>query len=181
MPALSKPRWERFAQAIAMGLGDETWSQGRAYAAAGFNVSNQNSADAAASRMLRRVKPITDRVRELQAQAAKRTVVTVASIVGELEEARELAKRTEQTSTMVAASTAKAKLHGLFVDKHEHGEAGAFEQAGSTLELADAMILQANPAIGLISEEMREMALAELARHADAMAAIASGRVLNAD
>ena len=180
MPALSKPRWERFAQAIAAGLGDERWSQGRAYQGAGYNVSNQNSADAAASRLLRKVRPITDRVRELQEQAAEQTKVTVASVTSELEQARRIAQEEKQASAMVAASAAKAKVNGLFVEKHEHGNAGAFEQASSTSELAEAMLREANPALQAIGDGMREQALAELARHAEAMAVIAQGKAYRA-
>ena len=79
MPALANPRWERFAQLIVEGLmnGDrKAYSQGRAYIAAGYEAKDAGkrggSAEAAASRLLNRVKPIIDRVRELQAEATKR-------------------------------------------------------------------------------------------------------------
>src|SRR5215510_16384711 len=79
MPALDNPRWERFAQAIVEGLanGDrKAYSQGRAYIAAGYEAKDAGkrggSAEAAASRLLNRVKPIIDRVRELQAEATAR-------------------------------------------------------------------------------------------------------------
>jgi len=70
MPTLANPRWERFAQLIVEGLmnGDrKAYSQGRAYIAAGYEAKDAGkrggSADAAASRLLRKVKPIIDRVR----------------------------------------------------------------------------------------------------------------------
>ena len=78
MPALANPRHERFAQLIVEGLmnGERTYSQGRAYIAAGYEAKDAGkrggSAEAAASRLLRKVKPILDRVRELQAEANKR-------------------------------------------------------------------------------------------------------------
>jgi valyl-tRNA synthetase len=75
MPALSNPRYERFAQALFAGLAGETRvkrAQSTAYLAAYPNCSNGNSAEAAASRLLRRVKPIIERVRELQAEANAR-------------------------------------------------------------------------------------------------------------
>jgi hypothetical protein len=79
MPALDNPRWERFAQAIVEGLanGDrKPYSQGRAYIAAGYTAKDQGkrggSAECAASRLLNRVKPILERVRELQAEANAR-------------------------------------------------------------------------------------------------------------
>src|SRR5262249_58666902 len=75
MPALSNPRHERFAQAIFAGLSGETRiarAQSTAYLTAYPNCSNGNSAEAAASRLLRRGKPILERVRELQTEANAR-------------------------------------------------------------------------------------------------------------
>jgi hypothetical protein len=43
MPALTNPRWERFAQCIVLGLGNEPYSNGRAYVAAGYKPQNRNS------------------------------------------------------------------------------------------------------------------------------------------
>ena len=60
---------------------------------------------------------VTARVAELQEAAAERTLVTIQSITEELEEARVLAKREAQTSSMVSASMGKAKVNGLLVDK----------------------------------------------------------------
>lgn len=177
MAALSNPRWERFARAIVHGLGDAPYSQGRAYVAAGYSAKDAGetggSAEACASRLLKKAKPILDRVRELQEQCALSTKVTVQSITAELEEARGIAKANDQASAMVAASSTKAKLHGLSIDKHEHGQPGAFSDATSTSELAEAMLREANPSLIAVNEEQRAMALVELARHAEAMAAIA--------
>ena len=65
MPTLDNPRWERFAQALVEGLtnGDgKPYSQGRAYNAAGYYAKGAGksggSAEAAASRLLKKVKPI---------------------------------------------------------------------------------------------------------------------------
>jgi phage terminase small subunit len=63
------------------------------------------------------------RLRETHQQ---RHLVTVDSLTAELEEARDLAKETKQSATLVAATLGKAKLHGLIVDKNEHaGKDGA--------------------------------------------------------
>src|SRR5215475_10357041 len=90
MPALDNPRWERFAQAIVEGLanGDrKPYSQGRAYIAAGYLAKDAGkpagSAEAAASRLLKKVKPILDRVRELQAELAAQTKETREKCVQE--------------------------------------------------------------------------------------------------
>src|SRR5215471_11743129 len=78
MPALSNPRHEAFAQAIFAALSNgQPCSQGKAYKAAGYIASNQNSADSAAFRLLRKVKPILDRVRELHAESMARRMAAI--------------------------------------------------------------------------------------------------------
>src|SRR5262249_60777295 len=93
MPAVDKPRWERFAQAIVESLanGDrKPYSQGRAYIAAGYTAKDQGkrggSAEASASRLLNRVKPIIDFVRELQAIAARNAADAAEKMALELNE-----------------------------------------------------------------------------------------------
>src|SRR5262249_25705822 len=110
MPALSNPRHEAFAQAIFAGLAGETRvdrAQSRAYLTAYPNCSNGNSAEAAASRLLRNAKPILDRVRELQAEANARPAIQNRPIKG-----------TSRTSPRQSLShrrrTRKCKRHGRF-------------------------------------------------------------------
>lgn len=62
---------------------------------------------------------VTVRITELQKKHAERHEVTVDSLVAELEEARELAKKTEAPAAMVAATMGKAKITGKIVDKSE--------------------------------------------------------------
>jgi hypothetical protein len=82
---------DRFAQALVEGLanGDgKPYSQGRAYNAAGYYAKDAGksggSAEAAASRLLKKVKPILERVRELQAIAATKAAETPEKLAGEL-------------------------------------------------------------------------------------------------
>ena len=67
---------------------------------------------------------VSKRVAQLQERAVERTMVTVASITQELEEARAVALQEGQGSAMTSASMGKAKIHGLLIDKtdnkHEH-------------------------------------------------------------
>jgi len=67
---------------------------------------------------------VASRVEQLQDKAQALTLVTVASITLELEEARAVALQEGQGSAMTSASMGKAKIHGLLVDKtdnkHEH-------------------------------------------------------------
>ena len=113
MPALDNPRWERFAQAIVEGLanGDrKPYSQGRAYIAAGYTAKDQGkrggSAECAASRLLNRVKPILERVRELQAIAA-RAAETAEKMARELNEIQYEARADKAHAAAVALGKAK--------------------------------------------------------------------------
>jgi hypothetical protein len=120
MPALSNPRYERFAQALFAGLAGETRvkrAQSTAYLTAYPNCSNGNSAEAAASRLLRRVKPIIERVRELQAQAAERAQETADKCVQELNQLRRDAHSDKAYGAAVAAVMGKAKILNLIVDQ----------------------------------------------------------------
>jgi hypothetical protein len=122
MPALPNPRHELFAQAIVAGLAGKTRierAQSTAYLAAYPNCSKGNSAEAAASRMLRRVKPILERVREIQQAAAKRIEETPKRIAQELNEVRDEARKDKAHAAAVSAILGKAKVLGLFIDKHE--------------------------------------------------------------
>jgi hypothetical protein len=108
MAALSNHKHELFAQGLAKGkTADE------AYQLAGYKQSRP-----AASRLSTNVN-VKARVAELQERGAIRAEVTIASILVELEEARELAKSIAQPGPMVSASMGKAKVRGLLVDRTE--------------------------------------------------------------
>jgi hypothetical protein len=120
MPALSNPRYERFAQALFAGLAGETRikrAQSTAYLAAYPNCSKGNPAEAAASRLLRRVKPIADRVRELQAQALARIDrkldISRERIGRRLDLASRKAESDGNPIAIISAETALAKIFGL--------------------------------------------------------------------
>jgi|SRR6516164_5059318 len=124
MPALDNRRWERFAQAIVEGLanGDrKPYSQGRAYIAAGYTAKDAGkrggSAEAAASRLLSCVKPILERVKELQAQALARIEhkldVSRERVGRRLDMASRKAEDEGNTANMIAAELGIAKVFGL--------------------------------------------------------------------
>jgi phage terminase small subunit len=116
MPVLKNARHEKFAQALAKGkTADE------AYVEAGFKPNRGNAT------RLKANENISDRVKELQSEGAERTLVSIASLTDELEEARRLAMADEKgASAAVAAVMGKAKLHGLLIEKNEHtGKGGA--------------------------------------------------------
>jgi len=125
MPALNNPRYERFAQALFAGLAGETRvkrAQSTAYLTAYPNCSNGNSAEAAASRLLRRVKPILERVRELQAESMARQQHSIdlsRDRVGrDLDLAFRTAKEQGNATAMVSSALGIAKVfHSLGNDE----------------------------------------------------------------
>lgn len=102
---------EKFCQGVAKGL---TYSD--AYREA-YNAEKMKAEviQVRASELLKNGK-VAVRVEELKKRALKRYDLTVDDIITELEEARELAKQTNQSSTMVSASMGKAKLLGMVTD-----------------------------------------------------------------
>lgn len=114
MPVLSKPRYERFAQAVASGK-----SQHDAYIYAGY-APNQKAKDVRSNAgALARKPEIAARIAELQDKQARRIGVTVDDLVAELDEMLKLAKRVKHPAAGVGAITAKGKLLGLIVDRAE--------------------------------------------------------------
>jgi hypothetical protein len=120
MPALSNPRYERFAQALFAGLTGQTRlerANSTAYVTAYPNCSNGNSAEAAASRLLRRVKPILERVRELQAEQNKRLEpkldLSKERVGRRLDMASRKAEHEGNTANIIAAELGIAKVFGL--------------------------------------------------------------------
>lgn len=57
---------------------------------------------------------------------ARRTDITVDSLLQDLQDDRDLARRLEQPSAAIAATQLAAKLCGLLVDRKESGQPGDF-------------------------------------------------------
>src|SRR6266498_3687612 len=149
MPALDNPRWERFAQAIVEGLanGDcKPYSQGRAYIAAGYTAKDQGkrggSAECAASRLLNRVKPIIERVRELQAEANKRLQPKIdlsrERIGKRLDLASQIAEQERNAQGIVASELAIAKVFHHMNDPEPNQI--DFQSANSMREIGERLL-----------------------------------------
>ena len=112
MPALSNPRHELFAQVLAAGC-----SATEAYVKAGYRLNKGNAG------RLKANESIKKRVKELQArnvQAQEAAVgVTIERLRAQFAEAYGLAKELSQPTAMVAATTAQAKLAGLWIERSE--------------------------------------------------------------
>jgi hypothetical protein len=106
MAPLKNHRHELFCLALAEGK-----SAYAAYIAAGFVANDSNSI------RLKQNPRVQARLAEIQAEAAKSTAITVASICRELDEANAIARQTGSAGAMVSASTLRAKLAGLLTEK----------------------------------------------------------------
>ena len=85
-----------------------------------------------ASELLKNGK-ITVRLRELQERTAQKAERTIESIDAMLQSSYECAERQHNASTMVSATMALAKLHGLIVKKRE--DVSHFDRRRSVAEI----------------------------------------------
>ena len=181
MPALKNPRHEAFALAIFAGLAGKTRidrAHSTAYLKAYPNCSKGNSAEAAASRLLRRVKPILERIRELQAELAHDTKETKEKIVAELNELNAKAQAKDAYGAAVSAVMGKAKLLNLITDRIEdvtnvdYNSAQSMNDIGKKLlqsigfkepdDVSIAAAIEANDAFVDQLQQIRDRALATL-------------------
>lgn len=108
---LNNTRHEKFAQHRAKGK-----SVDKSFIAAGFKANRGNAARLNANESIR------ERIAELQARAAEKTVITVEGITGRL---LKIAAKGEASRDAPMLSVARAslmdaaKLNGLIVDKHD--------------------------------------------------------------
>jgi hypothetical protein len=109
---------------------------------------------------------IKQRLAELQDQAAKKSEVTVASLLDELEHARSRAVSLDQLSAAVKAIEAKAKISGLLTQKIEIGSPGDFSKCESFADIADTMIAELIEGFYPVDEKDREGLITLLERHA---------------
>ena len=126
MGALRNQRQERFVQLVKQGIPPY-----RAYPQAGYQPH-----ESAPYRLCGNVR-VKERMDEITRELAMKTRVTVASITAELDEAAALAKRIDQPSAMTQAIIAKAKLHGLLIERKEAGAPGDFAAARTEAEVLE--------------------------------------------
>jgi hypothetical protein len=94
---------------------------------------------------------VQTRLAELNKGLAMKTRVTVETISEQLDEDRAFAVRVEQAGPALNATIAKAKLHGLIVDRKESGAPGDF-----------ASLNTAEDVLALVRKELGEQAAALL-------------------
>ena len=140
MPALKNARAERFCQLVAQGF-----VPFKAFPLAGYRPDNSHPYRLAENG---RVKA---RLSELHKGLAMKTRVTVESISEQLDDDRAFAQRVDQAGPALNATIAKAKLHGLIVDRKESGAPGDFAAQNSETDI-----------IALVRQELGEQAAALL-------------------
>ncbi len=126
MPILSNPRHEKFAELLAEGK-----TAREAYNLSGYRDNRHNAA------RLKSSEHIAARVLEIQGVAAKSAEISVASLLDELEHARQRADSLGQLSASVRAISEKARLAGLVVEQQriEVVNADPYDEATSAEEV----------------------------------------------
>jgi hypothetical protein len=146
MPPLPNPRHEAFAQALFIGLGGKTGQEranSTAYLAAYPGSTAPGSAKASAARLLTRVSPILDRVRELQAEQAQRTQrkidVSRERVARDLDEAISIAKTQQNPQGITSAAMGIAKVFGL--EQANEKATHSFKDAGSMQDIGRRLLI----------------------------------------
>jgi hypothetical protein len=146
MPALANPRWEAFAQALFIGLAGKTRQErahSTAYLVAYPSCSPGKSAGAAAARLLARVSPILDRVRELQAEQAKRTQkkidISRDRLAIRLDMASTLAEQQGNVAGIVSSELGLAKVFGL--DSAKENAPQSFKDAKDINDIGKRLLI----------------------------------------
>jgi phage terminase small subunit len=148
---LKNSRHERFAQLV---------SEGKSATAA---MKEAGYSDGRNSWRLMNNEAIRGRIDELLARGAERAEVTVASLLEELEVARQLAMQKGQASAAVQATMGKAKLTGLIVDRREVGSAGEFDHLTDEELVAEATRMARE--LGLLPPETGTLCLPSPTKH----------------
>ena len=140
MPTPLNHRQERFCQLVRQGI-----TPYRAYPLAGYKPHHDSPY------RLRDNAGVKARLAELTKAFAMKTRVTVETISEQLDEDRSFAKAVNQAGPALQATVAKAKLHGLIVDRKESGAPGDF-----------ASLSSADDVLALVRKELGEQAAALL-------------------
>lgn len=130
---------EELAQSYILNHGNQSKAYREVYP---DNKSTPASIWTLASKAFRDIE-VQSRIQELQDLATERHLVTVATITDELDENRTLSKDEGQGAAMTAATVAKAKLHGLMIDR---------QKSTVTHNISDEFLEAIKPTTGLPSD-----------------------------
>jgi hypothetical protein len=145
MPALQNPRWEKFCQALVASLSDKAEGKNTfkaAYIAAGYSARG-HSAEELGSRLLRKVEPIAQRIKEIQAQQVARIQpkldVSKERIGRRLHMASEMAEQDRNPHAVVASELGLAKVFGDLNGEPQH-DAVDFKQARTMTDIGRKLL-----------------------------------------
>jgi hypothetical protein len=144
MPPVPNPRHEAFAQALFIGLGGKTRqerSQQHAYLTA-YPNSSTAAAKTSASRLLTRANHIFERVRELQAEQAKKTQrkidISRDRLARRLDLASTMAEQQQNVAGIVASEMGIAKVFGI--DQGDSKGTQSFKDAQSMNDIGERLL-----------------------------------------
>lgn len=107
LTGLKRPKWQAFALYFAAGM-----NRNEAAVAAGYSKGARDHGH----KLMRRPE-ITEAVRIVRAEMAKRAQYDMDKLVADLDEAADFAKQTENATALVRARELKGKALGLLVDR----------------------------------------------------------------
>lgn len=113
-PPKLTPKQEAFVKCISQGM-----TQSDAYRSAYDAEKMADKSIWEKASVLAANGKVAARLFLLQEAAFESNLVSIESITVELEEARQLAKKTKQSNAMTSASMGKAKVNGLLIEKQE--------------------------------------------------------------
>jgi hypothetical protein len=162
MPPLKNVRHENFCQLTIQGK-RYGWSQAEIYQRSGYTC-DKASAAMASSRLIQKDE-IRTRMAELVESAARKTRITVETLLDELRQTIDDARAAKQHTVVVSSLTLAARLVGLLTEKVEIGRPGAFAACESVQGVLDKLVEDSAddiPGSLAILDQMREALL----RHA---------------
>jgi hypothetical protein len=124
MPVLSNSKHEIFAQDLAAGVDIQ-----KAYVSAGYKPNKTDPYT------IKKKREVQERINELLQERAngqlQKTIseahYTRDTLLGYLEEARQLAMEKGNPTAVVSATIGMSRVLGLIIDRREVGDAGAFD------------------------------------------------------
>ena len=173
MPPLNNTQHEKFVQELVKGK-----NQADAYLGAGYKAKSTGVASAAATRLLKE-PAIQERIAELQAKAAEKTVLSkqwvIDKLIANVERSMQAApvvdakgiptgEYTYQGNVANKALELLGKEQGMFIDRKEVGRPGSFEELTDE-ELQEAIVEQTKELADLDPEFAAQLALQQATKH----------------
>lgn len=152
MARLKNVRHERFAHEYILCGSNATEAYRRTWEAfppnKGKPITNPNSWRTIACQTMKR-RGVRKRIEEIQIRMAKKADITMDKVLGDLQEALNMARLHAKPSDMISASMAQAKLVGLLRDRVETGDVGSFDGIENMSEILEKLAREEGPEAAL--------------------------------